>query len=149
MRITGTAAAVTILRPPGVAVRVHLKGWAARLSIDDHGYVQVGRDVRFQSPGDERAVRRYDLEITGSVSDVTVTTSGRQREALAGSGPDVGAVRDRRQGGHLEDIVGKGAYTAEGHGERSRAVPASPAGGRATRLSICREIRAPHRAEPV
>ena len=32
--------------------------------------------LRLQSPGDEEATRRYDVEVFGSVSAITVATAG-------------------------------------------------------------------------
>jgi len=76
VRITGGAAEVTVRRPTGVAARLRLKGWAAHLTFDDQTFDAVGSDVRLQSPGYEEATRRYDIEVSGSASDVTLTASG-------------------------------------------------------------------------
>ena len=36
----------------------------------------MGSDVRLQSPGYEDAARRYDIEVSGSASEFTLTTTG-------------------------------------------------------------------------
>ena len=76
VRIAGGASEIVVRRPPGVAARVRLKGWASQLTFDDQTFGAIGSDVRLQSPGYEDAAERYDIEITGSASDVTLTTAG-------------------------------------------------------------------------
>lgn len=74
VRIAGGAAQVTVRRPAGIPARVHLKGWATQLTFDDQVTdVTIGSDVRLQSPGYDDASRRYDIELSGSASAVTVT----------------------------------------------------------------------------
>jgi DNA-binding MarR family transcriptional regulator len=73
VRITGGSAEVTIRRPSGVAARLHLKGGAAGLTFDDQAFDAVSGDVRLQSPGYEDAPRRYDVDVSGGASKVTLT----------------------------------------------------------------------------
>jgi hypothetical protein len=75
VRIAGGASEIVVLRPPGVAARVRLKGWASQFTFDDQTFGAVGSDVRLQSPGYEDAAGRYDVEVSGSASDLTLTTS--------------------------------------------------------------------------
>ncbi len=72
VRIAGGASQVIIRRPAGVAARVRLKGWASHLAFDDQSFDALGRDARLQSPGYEDASRRYDIEVSGSASDITL-----------------------------------------------------------------------------
>ena len=75
MRLSGGASEIIVPRP-GVAARVHLKGWASQLTFDDRTYGGVGNDLRLQSPGyEDAAAGRYNVEINGSASDITLTTS--------------------------------------------------------------------------
>jgi DNA-binding MarR family transcriptional regulator len=74
VRIAGGASEIVVRRPPGVAARVRLKGWASQLTFDERTFGSVSSDVRLQSPGYEDAARRYDVEVSGSASDVTLTT---------------------------------------------------------------------------
>ena len=74
VRIAGGASEIVVRRPPRVAARVRLKGWASQLTFDDQTFGAVGSDVRLQSPGYEDAAGRYDVEISGSASDLTLTT---------------------------------------------------------------------------
>jgi DNA-binding MarR family transcriptional regulator len=74
VRIAGGASEVTLQRPAGVAARVHLKGWATHLTFDDQIVdATMGSDVRLQSPGYDDAPRRYDIEVSGSASAITLT----------------------------------------------------------------------------
>jgi hypothetical protein len=76
VRIAGGASEILVRRPAHVAARVRLKGWASQLTFDDQTFGAVGSDVRLLSPGYEDAAGRYDVEVTGSASDVTLTTPG-------------------------------------------------------------------------
>jgi DNA-binding MarR family transcriptional regulator len=75
VRIAGGASEIVVRRPAHVAARVRLKGWASQLTFDDQTFGAVGSDVRLQSPGYEDAAGRYDVEVTGSASNVTLTTT--------------------------------------------------------------------------
>jgi len=77
VRLSGGASEIVVRRPPGVAARVRLKGWASQLTFDDRTYGGVGNDLRLQSPGYEDAAGRYNVEVYGSASDITLTTSKR------------------------------------------------------------------------
>lgn len=75
IQISGGAAEVTVRRPPDVAARIHLKGWATTLIFDGQTFNDVGNDVRLQSPGADPAAPCYDIEVVGSVSQVSITSS--------------------------------------------------------------------------
>lgn len=75
VRFAGGAAEITITRPPGVAASIRLKGWATQLTFDDQLFDALGTDARLQSRGYAEMDRRYDIEVDGSASSVTVTTS--------------------------------------------------------------------------
>ena len=75
VRIDGGASGITITRPPDVAVSIRIKGWAAHLTFDDQTFDAMGSDARLQSPGYADADRRYDIEVNGGASTVTVTTA--------------------------------------------------------------------------
>jgi len=73
IRIGGGVSQITVRRPAGVPARVHLKGWASTLVFDDQTFSSMGNDVRLQSPGYEGTTPGYDINVTGSVSMVTIT----------------------------------------------------------------------------
>ena len=72
IQISGGASVINILRPAGVAARVHLKGSASVFTFDEQTFSAVGNDVRLQSPGYDAADQRYDIEVTSSASMVTI-----------------------------------------------------------------------------
>lgn len=74
IRISGGASEITIRRPAGIAARVHLKGWASGFVFDDQTFKGVGNDVRLQSSGYEATAPYYDIEISGSASQATITS---------------------------------------------------------------------------
>ena len=74
IRVSGGASDVTVRRPAGAAARVHLKGWASTFVFDDQTFSNVGNDVRLQSQGFDPAAPYYDIEVSSSVSMVTITS---------------------------------------------------------------------------
>ena len=74
IRISGGASALSVRRPAGVAARVHLKGWVSQLNFDEQSISNAGDNVRLQSAGYETAADRYDIEVSGAASVITVTT---------------------------------------------------------------------------
>jgi len=72
IRISGGASSVTIQRPSGIPARVRFTGWASAITFDDQPLSGVRNDLRLQSPGYEDAVGRYDIEISGNASMVTM-----------------------------------------------------------------------------
>lgn len=74
IQIRGGASAITIQRPRGVAVRVHLKGWVAEMIFDDQTFNGVGANAQLQSAGYEAGAPCYDIDMTNYASAVTITT---------------------------------------------------------------------------
>ncbi len=74
IRIASGTSMITVRRPAGVATRVHLSGWASKLDFDDQTLYSTGSHARLQTPGYDAAARRYDIEVSGSSSVVTITT---------------------------------------------------------------------------
>ena len=72
IRLDGSGSEFTVRRPPGVAARVHLKGWGSGVVFDDQTVSGMSSDTRLQSPNYEGAARRYDIETSGSGSMITV-----------------------------------------------------------------------------
>ena len=73
IRISGSASQITVHRPAGVPARVHLKGWASEFIFDNQTFSNLGNDVRLQSPGYEATDQQYDIDVSSSVSMVTIT----------------------------------------------------------------------------
>ena len=73
IRIRGGASAITIQRPVGVAVRVHLQGWAAEVNFDGQILIGVGANAQLQSAGYAANAPRYDIDMTSYANSVTIT----------------------------------------------------------------------------
>jgi hypothetical protein len=74
LSLVGGASAVSLLRPAGAPLRARLRGSASDLTLDGRHYDAIGRDWRWEGPDFAAAADRYDLEISGGASNVTVDT---------------------------------------------------------------------------
>lgn len=72
IRLSGGASKVIINRPAGVAARVVMKGGASTLAFDEQSFDAVGGKVQLQSPGYDGATDRYDIEVSGGASEISV-----------------------------------------------------------------------------
>jgi class 3 adenylate cyclase len=80
----------TFRRPIGVPARVHIRGGAASLALDDQRFKAVGGELNWQSQDWERATDRYQLTflrgtraLTVDTVDVPAAPPGRTGRALA------------------------------------------------------------------
>jgi DNA-binding MarR family transcriptional regulator len=72
VRLFGGASKVGIRRPAGVEARLNVKSGAAKLTFDEQSFDAVGGKVRLQSPGYDGASDRYEIEVSGGASELTV-----------------------------------------------------------------------------
>lgn len=72
VRLSGGASKVKIRRPGRVEARVRVKGGAATLTFDAQSFDAVGGAVRLQSPGYDGASDRYDIELAGGASEISI-----------------------------------------------------------------------------
>lgn len=72
VRFSGGASKVKVRRPPGVEARLIMKGGASKLTFDEQSFDAVGGKVRLQSTGYDGASGRYEIEISGGASEITV-----------------------------------------------------------------------------
>jgi hypothetical protein len=72
IRITGGASHVTLRRPVGVCVRVHVRRGASMLTLDRQHLGAIGGDVRLETPQYAGATDRYDIEILAGASAVAI-----------------------------------------------------------------------------
>ncbi len=68
----GGASKVSIRRPAGVEAGMNLKGGAASLAFDGQSFDAVGGRVRLQSPGYDGATDRYEIEVSGGASEISI-----------------------------------------------------------------------------
>jgi len=79
IRLSGGASKVTILRPTGVEARLNVKSGAATLTFDEQHFDAVGGKVQLQSRGYEGTPDRYEIEVSGGASEISVRPVDRGR----------------------------------------------------------------------
>lgn len=73
LRISGGASQLTLRRPRRSAMRVQITGGASSLTFDDQHLGAAGGQIRLESSGFASASDRYELEIVGGASKITLT----------------------------------------------------------------------------
>ena len=74
VRVTGGASDVTIHRPEGVAARIRVGRGVSELAFDEQRFGAIGGETRLQTPGYDGAADRYDVEVAGGASKLSVGT---------------------------------------------------------------------------
>ena len=64
--------AVTIHRPAGVAARLSVGRGASKLAFDEQRFGAIGGKTRLQTSDYDGATDRYDVEVTGGASKLSV-----------------------------------------------------------------------------
>ena len=72
VRFSGGASEANIRRPAGVEARLTMKGGVSKLTFDEQSFDAVGGKLRLQSPGYDSVSDRYEIEVSGGASKVTV-----------------------------------------------------------------------------
>jgi len=72
IRIHGGASKLSLRRPQGVAVRVHVRGGVSALSLDDQYFGAVGGETRWESPEYKHATDAYDIILSGGASNLSL-----------------------------------------------------------------------------
>ena len=73
VRLSGVASAVAFSRPAGVPVAIRLGGGISHLRVDSKRREQVRGQRRYVGEGFEESPDRYELEVLGGASDLTVS----------------------------------------------------------------------------
>ena len=76
VRIAGGASNVTLRRPLGAAVGVHVRSGASKLSFDEQHFGAIGGDVRLATPDYSNTTDRYTISIAGGASRLMPTADG-------------------------------------------------------------------------
>lgn len=61
-----------IVRPAGVPVALTARGGVSRLRFDDERHESSGADLRIRSASYAKAPERYELDLAGGVSRLTI-----------------------------------------------------------------------------
>jgi hypothetical protein len=80
VRIGGGASKLTLLRPAEVAAVLQIAGGASRLTFDGERYGAIGGETRLETPNARSDDDRYEIEIAGGASKLTVAESDGGRE---------------------------------------------------------------------
>ena len=72
VRVSGGANQLALTRPEGVPARLRLSGGAAKLAFDAQRLGAVGGDTRLESAGYDAAADRWDVEVSGGASALSV-----------------------------------------------------------------------------
>lgn len=72
IRLTGGAARVCIRRPEGVEARLSVNGSVSKLTFGEQSFGALAGKVQLQSPGYHGATARYEIEVSGGASELTV-----------------------------------------------------------------------------
>lgn len=72
IRIAGGANRVTLRRPAHSAAQVLVHGGASQIAFDEQSFGAIGGAVRLASPGAAHAADRYEIEIAGGASNLTI-----------------------------------------------------------------------------
>ena len=72
VRVSGGAYKTSIRRPAGTEARLDAKSGAATLTFDKQSYDALGGRVRLQSPGYDGAPDRYEVEVSGGASEISI-----------------------------------------------------------------------------
>jgi hypothetical protein len=72
IRVSGGVSHLTLRRPATVPARVQIGGGASKLELDAQFLGAIGGPVRLETSGYQDAVDRYDLNIGGGASKVTI-----------------------------------------------------------------------------
>jgi len=75
IQISGGAQEISVVRPAGVAVRVHLKGWISEMVFDEQTFGGIGHLARLQSSGFDPAGPYYDIEVTSYAQMITIASA--------------------------------------------------------------------------
>ena len=70
--VSGGASKLTLRRPVAVPARLHVGGGASKLALDDQFFGAIGGPVRLETPDYSAAGDRYEVEIGGGASKITV-----------------------------------------------------------------------------
>ncbi len=74
VRVGAGASQVTVHRPAGVAARIHIHNGASQVRLDSQQFGALGGEMRWEEPEYERSTDRYDIEISGGASQLTIDT---------------------------------------------------------------------------
>ncbi len=76
IHISGAVSRLRLHRPASVAARIQIGGGASKLGLDRQYLGAIGSPIHLETPDYATAVGRYELDIRGGASRVTVDQEG-------------------------------------------------------------------------
>lgn len=77
IRVSGGLSHVTFLLPEGAAARLQVKGGVSALVFHEQSLSAAGGQIHLETPGYKQALDRYDIDVTGGASDLTIEGANR------------------------------------------------------------------------
>lgn len=74
LRVGGGVSDMTIHRPESIPVRVQVRGGIGSLRLDEQHFGAMGNRTRLETPSYRDAINRYDIQISGGVSNLSIDT---------------------------------------------------------------------------
>jgi hypothetical protein len=74
VRVSGGASDVSIHRPEGVAAGIRVGRGVSKLAFDEQRFGAIGGETRLQTNDYDGATDRYDVEVTGGASKLSIDT---------------------------------------------------------------------------
>ena len=74
VRVSGGASDVSIHRPEGLAARIRVGRGVSKLVFDEQRFGAIGGETRLQTIDYDGAADRYDVEVTGGASKLSIDT---------------------------------------------------------------------------
>lgn len=74
IRISGGTSSIVLHRPADTAARMRVGGGVSKLAFDEQRFGAIGGEVKLQSHGYESSEDRYDINVSGGASSLTVDT---------------------------------------------------------------------------
>ena len=81
VRFAGSVSDLRLQRPVGVAVRVVVRQVVTSLTFDDRHFAAVSGELSLETPDFQQMANRYDIEVAGSASDLTITAETSSKRA--------------------------------------------------------------------
>ena len=77
VRVESGVSELTLLRPADVPAVLSVAGGASRLTFDGERYGAIGGETRLESPGADRSPERYEIDVRGGATDLTIVGEGK------------------------------------------------------------------------
>ena len=72
VRLSGGVHDLSLVRPPGVGIRLELRGGAHQLAVDQFEFGAVAGPVRWESAGYGEGLERFEVQVRGGAHRLTI-----------------------------------------------------------------------------